>query len=167
MTKKETKKKISYEELEHYAKRIQADFENYKRRTQEDRAEFSQYANTDLLLQILPVLDNFRLATQHLPKELENNNWVIGIQHIESQLEQVLHGEGIQEIKTIGEKFDPNLHEAIEEVESEKPPGEIVAEVRRGYLLNDKVIRHSKVTVSRGETRDKNKAIRDKHKVIK
>lgn len=149
MTKKEGKKKLTYIELEHYAKRLQADFENYKRRTQEEKAEFSRYANTDLILQILPVLDNFRLAVRHLTKELEENNWVTGIRHIETQLEQVLQSEGVDTIPTIGEKFDPHLHEAVEEVESEKPPGEITEEVQRGYRLQNKIIRHAKVKVSK------------------
>jgi molecular chaperone GrpE len=152
MTKKDkdTKKKLTYSELEHYAKRIQADFENYKRRAQEDKAEFSRYANTDLILQILPVLDNFQLAVRHLPKELEDNAWVTGVRHIEAQLEQILQSEGVSAIPTINEKFDPYQHEAVQEVESEKPPGIITEEAQRGYHLNDKVIRHAKVIVSAG-----------------
>jgi molecular chaperone GrpE len=150
MPRKESKKKLTYEELEHYAKRIQADFENYKRRTQEDRAEFSRYANADLILQILPVMDNFRLSVQHLPKELEDNTWVAGVRHIETQMEQILQGEGVSAIRAVGEKFDPALHEAIEEVAAEKPPGEITEEIQRGYHLQGKVIRHAKVKVSKG-----------------
>lgn len=155
MTKKEDKKKLTYAELEHYAKRLQADFENYKRRTQEDKAQFSLYANTDLILQILPVLDNFRLAVRHLPKELVENNWVAGVRHIETQLEQILQAEGVSPIPTIGESFDPHQHEAVEEVESEKPPGEITEEVQRGYRLQDKVIRHAKVKVSKDKIETK------------
>jgi molecular chaperone GrpE len=156
MSKKDSKvKKMSYAELEHYTKRIQADFENLKKRSTNERIEYSRYANTDLILQILPVLDNFRLAVKHLPRELEENAWVAGVRHIEAQLKQILQGEGVVEIESIGEQFDPNLHEAIEEIESEKPPGEIVEEIQRGYSLNDKVIRHSKVKVSADHKRPK------------
>lgn len=157
MPKKETKKKLTYEELEHYAKRIQADFENYKRRAQEDRADLVRYANTDLILQILPVLDNFRLAVKHLPKDLEDHAWVAGIRHIETQLEQILQGEGVDTIPTIGQQFDPALHEAIEEIESKKPPGEIVEEIQAGYRLQNKVIRHAKVKVAKSRQNVKDK----------
>lgn len=157
MNKKDDKKKLTYNELEHYAKRIQADFENYKRRSQEDKAEFSKYANTDLILQILPVLDNFRLAVHHLPKDLEDHPWVAGVRHIEAQLEQILCSEGVARIETVGETFDPRLHEAIEEVVSEKPPGEITEEVQRGYRLQDRVIRPAKVKVSTDKKQTENR----------
>lgn len=157
MSKKESKpKKMTYAELEHYAKRMQADFENYKKRTQTEKSEFARYANTDLILQILPVLDNFRLAVKHLPEDLAENDWVAGIRHIESQLEQILSSEGVETITADGSQFDPNVHEAVEEVASDKPPGEIVEEIRRGYRLNGKVIRPAKVKVAA------NKVISDK-----
>jgi molecular chaperone GrpE len=149
MSKKESKvKKLSYQELENYAKRIQADFENLKKRTEVDRARYIGFANTDLILQILPIMDNFHLAVKHLPKDLEENSWVAGIRHIENQLEQVLASEGVTKINTIGKQFDTNLHEATGEAESKKPPGTILEETRAGYQLNDKVIRHSRVVVA-------------------
>lgn len=150
MSKKDSKpKKISYDELENYAKRLQADFENYKKRTQIEKEAYSRYANTDLILQILPVLDNFQLAIKHLPEKLKEDPWVLGVKHIETQLEQILLSEGLTKIPTTNEKFDPNIHEAVEEVESEKPPGTITHETQTGYQLNGKIIRHSKVKVSR------------------
>jgi len=127
--------------------RVQADFDNYRKRTQKEKEEFGQYLNTDLLMRIIPTLDNFKLALKHLPKELEGNSWVQGIWHIEKQLEQTLSEEGIEEISTQGQKFDHNLHEAIEEVPSDLPEGEITEEILKGYKLNNKVIRHSKVKV--------------------
>jgi molecular chaperone GrpE len=136
------------EELENLCKRIQADFENYKKRSQREKDEFSKYAKTDLILQILPILDNFKLATLHLPAELAENNWTVGVLQIEKQLEQVLKNEGVEPIETVGQSFDTYHHEAVEEVESEKPPGEIIEEVLAGYKLNGKVIRHAKVKVS-------------------
>lgn len=144
-----TSKVRKNDELENLLKRVQADFENYRKRTQKDQEDYTKYAKADLILQILPVLDNFRLAIIHLPKELEQNAWVTGVRHIETQLEQILQGEGVQEIETIGKQFDHKFHEAVEEVESEKPPGEIVEEVTKGYLLLDKVIRHAKVKVAK------------------
>ena len=143
--------KTNLKELEDLCKRIQADFENYKKRSQKEREEFSKYVNLDLILQIIPIMDNFQLATKHLPKELKDNNWAQGVLHIEKQFEQVLSGEGVEAIQSLGEQFNPHLHEAIEEVASAKPKGEIIEEILKGYKLNDKIIRHAKVKVSKGE----------------
>jgi molecular chaperone GrpE len=93
-------------------------------------------------------MDNFRLATQHLPKELEGNNWAQGVLHIEKQLEQVLAAEGVEEIETKG-NFDPNIHDAVEEVASNKKEGEITEVLTKGYKLNGKIIRPAKVKVSK------------------
>lgn len=131
------------------AQRIQADFENYKKRSQKEKEEFASFANTGLILQILPVLDNFRLATKHLPKNLENDNWAQGVLQIEKQLEQIMKDEGVEEIKSVGEKFNPLIHEAMEQLDSDKETGTIIEEVQRGYKLKDKIIRHAKVKVSK------------------
>ncbi len=155
MDKKRKPKKLTYAELEHYAKRLQADFENFKKRSQTERFENARFANTDLILQILPVLDNFRIAVHHLPDDLAEHPWVTGVRHIETQLEQILAAEGVTEIKTDGEMFDPMLHDAMAETESEKPPGTIVTESQKGYRLNDRVIRHAKVIVAK-DKKDKN-----------
>lgn len=160
MKKKPQIKKDEVAELKSLLLRTQADFDNYRKRTQKEKEEFATFLNTDLILRLIPVLDNFKLALKHMPQELENNNWAAGIFHIERQLEQILEDEGVQQVLASGQ-FDPNLHEAIEEVESEKPPGEIAEVVLAGYKLKDKVIRHAKVKVSRGETRDKGSAISD------
>jgi molecular chaperone GrpE len=133
------------------AQRIQADFENYKKRSQKEKEEFANYANTGLILQILPILDNFRLATKHLPEDLENHNWAQGVLHIEKQLEQVMEAEGVEEIKSVGEKFDLSVHDAVEEVKSKEEKGIIIEEIQKGYKLKDKIIRHAKVKVSKGE----------------
>lgn len=132
------------------AQKIQADFENYKKRVQQEREEFAGFANTGLLLQILPIIDNFRLATKHLPEDLKNNNWAQGVLHIEKQLEQVVADEGITKIESTGKMFDSYLHEAVEEVESAEKEGIIIEEILKGYKLKDKVIRHAKVKVSKG-----------------
>lgn len=93
--------------------RTQADFLNYKKQINEERASLVSSANSGLIYQILPVLDNFKLAADHMPKELEDNNWAQGIKQVERQLESILQNEGLERIKTVGEQFDPNLHEAI------------------------------------------------------
>ncbi len=129
-------------------KRAKADLINYKKRQEEVVQEFIKFANQDLILELLPMLDNFRLAAQHLPKELENSEWVKGVFQIKNQLENLLKTRGIEEIKSVGEKFNPELHESVEEVESsDKKEGMIVEEVQKGYKLNGKVIRAARVKV--------------------
>lgn len=147
---KKTNKKDELAEIKGLMLRIQADFDNYRKRTQKEKEEYGSYLNTDLILRIIPVMDNFQLALKHLPKELEGDNWVQGIFHIERQLEQILADEGVQKVAALGQSFNHQEHEAIEEVESEAPPETVVEEVLAGYKLKDKVIRPAKVKVSKG-----------------
>jgi molecular chaperone GrpE len=132
--------------------RCQADFTNFRRQVEEDRKKLIRLANSDMMLNILPVLDNFQLAAKHVPIELENNNWAIGIKQIEKQLESLLQSEGLEKIATIGNKFDHNLHEAIEYIKSDKLEGEIIEEISAGYKFDDSVLRPAKVKVSAGNT---------------
>jgi molecular chaperone GrpE len=132
--------------------RTQADFANYRRQVEEDRKKLIKTANSDLLLDILPVLDNFQLAAKHTPSELENNNWTQGVKQIEKQLENILETEGLIKIESIGTQFDPNFHEAIDHIPSDKPENEIVEEVISGYTFDGAVLRPAKVKVSKGQT---------------
>lgn len=131
--------------------RTQADFVNFRKRVDEEEGSSRKNAQVDLILQILPVLDNFRLSSQHLPKELIGNEWAKGIQHIERQFEQVLLDIGVKRIETADQHFDPNLHEAVESVASDLPANTIVDEIQAGYLFGDSVIRPSCVKVSAGK----------------
>ena len=96
-------------------KRTQADFENYKKRQIESQKDLRGILIEKLVLDIVPVLDNFRSATMHVPEEQQSSPWVIGIQYIEKQLETVLIENGLQTIETKeGDEFDPRIHEALE-----------------------------------------------------
>lgn len=128
--------------------RTQADFLNFKKQTAEDRLKLIKSANEDLLLELLPILDNFQLASQHLPEDLASNNWAIGIKQIEKQFESVLFGQGLERIDSIGKEFDPYLHEAIEKIDSDQPENTILEEILSGYKINNTVIRPAKVKVS-------------------
>ena len=154
MEKKESKK-----ELEKYKKqaeeylngwqRTKADFENYKKRQAKLFGELEQMANQNLILKILPTLDAFKSAGQHLPKELKNSEWAKGVLQIKNQLESLLNEKGLEEIKSVGEIFNPNLHEAVEKKEmKDKKENEIVEEIQKGYLLNKQVIRTAKVKIA-------------------
>lgn len=138
-------------ELTELLKRVQADFDNFRKRTQKEKEDLGRYLNMDLILRVLPIMDNFKLALKHLPKELESNEWVHGVWHIEKQLEQILNEEGISEIETDGKKFDPSNHEALEEVESDTLEGTITETISAGYKMGDKIIRPAKVKVSKGK----------------
>lgn len=132
-------------------KRSQADFENYKRRQNESQKELGGYLIEKLVLDIVPVLDNFRAATMHVPVKQKDSPWVVGIQYIERQLETVLTDNGLTLIEpTIGEAFDPTKHEAIES--EEEPSGEATNTItkvhQKGYQLGERVIRAAKVAVS-------------------
>jgi len=160
MSKDQDKNKVNAKVIELEAKvaeltsgwqRAQADLSNYRRQADEDRKKLIKCANSDLVMEILPVLDNFQLAAKHVPQELEDNNWTKGIRQIEKQLENILAIEGLKKIETIGQEFDPQFHEAIEHIENERPEDEIVEEIAPGYLLHDDVLRPAKVKVSKGK----------------
>lgn len=129
--------------------RTQADFVNFKKQAADDRTRLIRVANADLIAELLPVLDNFRLASQHLPENLAGDNWAQGVQQIEKQFENILLDSGLNRIEALGKQFNPEYHEAIEEVESNKPSGEIVEEIATGYIYDDIVLRPSKVKVAR------------------
>lgn len=130
--------------------RTQADFVNYKKQAADDKVKYCRSANANLIYELLPVLDNFQLAAKHIPENLESDNWTQGIKQIEKQFEDILSQEGLERIETVGTQFDPNFHEAIEHVESDKPEDEITEEILSGYKFDDEVIRPARVKVSRG-----------------
>lgn len=130
-------------------KRAKADFINYKNRQDEVMADFRKYAKEGFILEILPVLDSFSEALKHIPGRDKDLNWAKGIVQIKNQLEEILKNNGLEEIKTTGEKFNPEFHEAVEMVESDKQSGIIIDEAQKGYTLNGKVIRAAKVRVAK------------------
>lgn len=135
-------------------KRERADFLNYKKEEIERMSNLIKYSNQDLILNILPILDNIYLAESHIPEELKKNNWTEGFLQIQNQMIDFLKKEGIEEIKTIGEKFDPNTMEAVGEAENSgervsAQSGVVVEEVQKGYTMHEKLIRPAKVKISK------------------
>lgn len=132
-------------------RRCQADFENYKKRQAQSQKEMIEYSNLNLIVEILPVIDNFRASTEHVPEKEQNNPWVTGIMYIQKQLEDVLKNHGIEELEVkVGDEFNPAFHEAIEDKEC-KPGKEcknkVKKVVQRGYKLGTRVIRPARVIV--------------------
>lgn len=141
-------KKHAEENLDGW-KRAKADYINLKKETDKKLQETIQYANAAILLDMLPVNDHFKLAMQHIPKEEREKDWVKGIEHIHKEFLELLNRMGIEEIKTEGEIFDPELHEAIgREKKDGAKPGTILKEAAPGYKLFNKVLQHAKVHVA-------------------
>ncbi len=131
-------------------KRAREDFLNYKKEEGERIEEIVKYANEGLILEFLPIIDNLDLLEKNLHTELRENEYVKGVLLIRSQIKDFLKNHGIEEIKAVGEKFDPNFHEVVEEVESENSEsGTIIEEIQKGYLMNGRLLRPAKVKVSK------------------
>ena len=128
--------------------RLAADFENYKRRTRQELADRTQYANEELLRKLLPILDNLRRALDHAP-EGSDRNWLTGLRMVVRQFEDTLEAQGVSAIPAVGEKFDPSKHEAIAREETdEHEEGTIVEEMQPGYRLHERVLRPTLVKVA-------------------
>ena len=136
-------------EMRDLLQRTQANFENYRKQSEKRVEESIEFANKDLILQILPVLDNFELALKNTENKEE---FVKGVELIYSQLFTVMEDNGIKIVEAKKkQEFNPHLHEALMKTESELPENTIVEEFQKGFMLNDKVIRHAKVKVSSGK----------------
>jgi len=154
---KKIKEKLKYcqQEKQEYLtgwQRAQADFVNYRRRQEEQLAEWLKMSSEKVLREILPVLDtlhSFEKTHGGQDEKTEKKHLAEGLVGVKKQLTNILNSNGIEEIKSIGEKFNPEYHEAMEQVESDKPAGTIVEEVQKGYLINGKVLRPSRVKVSK------------------
>jgi len=133
------------------ALRSQADFENYKKRAAREKDEAIKYANSALLEKLIPIVDNFELGLEAARAEGENSPVFSGMSMVLKQLMDFLKENGLQPIDATGQKFDPNLHEAIaHEPSDEFPEGVVVRQTRRGYRMKDRLLRPSSVAVSSG-----------------
>jgi len=142
MTEEKKKKQDKKERKDEYLEqlqRLQAEFDNFRKRTEKERQEIFKNANEDLIVKLLGILDNFELALKHVDDK--------GINMIYSELYSILEDEGLKKIKAEG-KFDPRIHETLILEEGEKNEM-IIEEFQKGYTLNDKVIRPSKVKITK------------------
>jgi len=130
--------------------RAQADFVNYRRRSEQEREETGKFANIQLMVNLLPVLDDLERAFDSITPGVAELNWVEGIRLIERKLRGGLEAQGLSQIKALGEPFDPNFHEAAGHTKGEE--GIVTQELLKGYMLHDRVIRPAMVMVGNGET---------------
>ncbi|MCH8814505.1 MAG: nucleotide exchange factor GrpE [Chloroflexi bacterium] len=130
--------------------RAAADLQNYRRRTDQERDEARRFASVALIINLLPVLDDFERAFVSLDARLAGLTWCDGMRLIHRKLEMLLDNAGVTPIQADGKKFDPKYHEAVQHVEGEED-GKVVAEVQRGYMLHDRVLRPAMVVVGSGK----------------
>jgi molecular chaperone GrpE len=137
------------------AMRSQADFENYKKRCAREKDEAIKYANRDLLERLVPIVDNFELGLEAARGENEKSPIYSGMNLVLKQLNDFLAENGVHPIEAIGQKFDPNLHEAIAHEPSDEFPEEtVMRQSRRGYCFKDRLLRPSSVVVSSGPAKE-------------
>jgi molecular chaperone GrpE len=143
------KKTKEVEDYKNVAMYLKADLDNYKKRTAREREDFVKFANESLIIELLDVYENLERALA----TAKDDAMAKGLDMIYNGMKAVLEKHGLKPIRTIGEKFDPYLHEAmLQEIDDDKEDGTVLEEIQRGYTLNMKVIRYAKVKVSkRGE----------------
>lgn len=140
-------KKIDYKKLaDEYLsgwKRERSDFENYKKQEIERNNSIREFSNQKMLLNILDIIDNFELALKHTPKTIEKDNWFKGVEYIKNSIDKFLEDNGVKKIKTIGERFNHDFHEALD------GKGDTVKdEIRAGYMYKDKLLRPARVKLN-------------------
>lgn len=135
-------------------KRALADYQNLQKDSIAQRSELIKSANAGLILELLPIMDNFKIAFKQIPENEMNSAWVVGFSHIKKQLEDILSAYGVENIQTVGQKFNFLEHEAV--ANENKPDHEdqmILVENKPGYKLHGKVIQVAKVTVNNKENK--------------
>ncbi|WP_073004495.1 nucleotide exchange factor GrpE [Virgibacillus chiguensis] len=137
------------EELYQKLLRVQAEYDNFKKRTVKEREAALKYQSQDLIQELLPALDNFERALQ-VEKTEATASIIDGISMVYKQIKDALASQGAEEITAVGEEFDPNVHHAVMQIEAEdKPSNIVVEEVQKGYKLKDRVIRPAMVKVNK------------------
>lgn len=131
--------------------RSMAEFENYRRRSNQEKTDWIKLATQKLALQVCDVADNFERALQHSAGLDKEDGFVKGVLMIEQQLRSLLDKEGVRKIEALGEEFDPNLHEALAHIQSGYEENKVAAVIQNGYLMHDKLLRPARVAVSSGK----------------
>jgi molecular chaperone GrpE len=129
--------------------RVAADFENFKKRARQEQVDTMRYAAATLAERLLPVLDDAQRTLQHVPEGVDEG-WLKGLEMTFRKLDEVLASVGVERVDALGQRFDPNLHEAIGSEESqEQPEDTVMSELRPGYRIHDRVLRPALVKVAR------------------
>lgn len=130
-------------------KRAQADYQNLEKKTAQEKLEIGTFAKATVLVQLVPILENLRRAFQHVPEEQRNAEWVVGLRHIQKQMEDLMRQYHLTEIEAEGKPFDPHQHEAVVQEKRDGAESGIVLEVlQSGWKIGDSVLIPSKVKVA-------------------
>jgi len=131
--------------------RALADYDNLKKRTEKEKSETAKFSNQLLIIELFPIMDSFDSALKSIGNTKDRDSFVKGLKLLQDEFHKVLEVNGLKRMKTVGEKFDPNFHEAQEEIASDRfPEGVIIEEMRSGYTLNGRLLRPALVKVSKG-----------------
>ena len=129
--------------------RARADYDNLKKETERNLQELRKYIKAEMILDVLPVYDHFKMAMAHIPLDQQEADWIQGINHIHREFADWLKSEGVEEIATKGQEFDPRYHEAVATEQSSEDEGQIIKEIKTGYKINDTILRPAQVIVSK------------------
>ena len=133
------------------AARNQAELDNYRKRMAREKSDAIKFANSNLLSELLPVIDNFQMGLSAAINEDPDSIISKGMEMVQKQLEEFFTSQGAVPVSAVGQEFNPNLHEAISQESSEQvPEGMVISEIRKGYTLNDRLLRPANVVVSKG-----------------
>jgi len=164
----QVKEKQDYEELWDKYARLGAEFDNYKKRSFKEKADFIKFANEGLITELLSILDNFERGIKSAEYKKDYDLLHQGVDMISKQLHSLLETKGLSRIKSLGQKFDPHQHEAVEVVEGDDE-GAVIEELQPGYLLNGRIVRPAKVKVAKckevDETMDERREMKDEEEV--
>ena len=125
-----------------------ADYQNLEKEMSKRLSDMNDFVAANFLLELLPIFDNYKTAITHIPADQQAESWAIGLEHILKMWESFLADHGLSKIKTLGEQFDPNLHEAVGEIKDKDKEDQIIVEEKlAGYVSKDRVIRPAKVII--------------------
>jgi molecular chaperone GrpE len=144
--KKSKKVDAAMQELTADLQRVQAEFINYKQRTQEEKQQLSQFSKSQVIKDLLPVIDDLERALGHTPEDLQENKWAQGVQKVYTRLQTQLQKLGVTKIKALNQPFDPEFHEAVQ-VEGDGDAQTVSDVLQNGYMLDSLIIRHATVKV--------------------
>ena len=146
--KKKDKRDEKIEELTDQVKRQMAEFDNFRKRTEKEKSQMYEIGAKSIIEKVLPVVDNFERGLAAVPEENKDDAFVDGMNKIYKQLMTMLEEADVKPIEAVGKEFDPNLHNAVMQTESEEYESGIIAqELQKGYMYRDSVVRHSMVAV--------------------
>lgn len=146
--KKKDKRDEQIEELNDKLRRQMAEFDNFRKRSEKEKTQMFDMGARTIIEKVLPIVDNFERGLSAVPEEQKEDAFVVGMDKVYKQLMQEFDSIGVKPIEAVGEEFDPELHNAVMQVESEEyEPGVIAQELQKGYMYKDTVVRHSMVAV--------------------